>query len=41
MCLTLVASFEDGRKGVLKGDVAIVDMETYPVESVPTKEAAE
>ncbi len=34
-------TFEDGRKGMIKGDVRIVDMETYPVATVPVKEAAE
>lgn len=33
--------FEDGRKGVIEGDVRIVDMETYPVAQTPVKEAAE
>ncbi len=35
-------TFEDGRKGMLEGDVAIVDMTTYDVpERTPMKEAAE
>lgn len=36
-------TFEDGRKGVVEGDVRIVDVETYPPRGVaePVKEAAE
>jgi len=35
-------TFEDGRKGVVEGDVRIIDMETYPSRAAaPTREAAE
>lgn len=35
-------TFEDGRKGILEGDIRIVDAETYPSpEQQPLKEAAE
>jgi long-chain acyl-CoA synthetase len=34
-------TFEDGRKGVIEGDVRIVDMKTYPPVAVATREAAE
>jgi long-chain acyl-CoA synthetase len=36
-------TFEDGRKGVVEGDVRIVDVRTYPARSTaePIKEAAE
>jgi long-chain acyl-CoA synthetase len=35
-------TFEDGRKGVVVGDVRIVDMPTYPFRATaPLKEAAE
>jgi long-chain acyl-CoA synthetase len=34
-------TFEDGRKGVIKGDVKIVDMEPVPVQAETLKEAAE
>ncbi len=34
-------TFEDGRKGTIKGDVRIVDMETYPSTAEPVREAAE
>ena len=36
-------TFEDGRKGVVEGDVRIVDMKTYPAPRAaePLREAAE
>ena len=34
-------TFEDGRKGVIEGDVRIVDMKTYPPAAAAVKEAAE
>ena len=35
-------TFEDGRKGVVEGDVRIIDMDTYPSRAAaPTREAAE
>jgi long-chain acyl-CoA synthetase len=35
-------TFEDGRKGIVSGDVRIVDMETYPSRATePLREAAE
>jgi len=34
-------TFEDGRKGMVEGNVTIVDMQTYPVAAAPVKEAAE
>ncbi len=36
-------TFEDGRKGMVQGDVRIVDVETYPSRGAadPVKEAAE
>jgi long-chain acyl-CoA synthetase len=35
-------TFEDGRKGVVEGDLRIVDMPTYPTKAdVPLREAAE
>ena len=35
-------TFEDGRKGVLDGDIKIVDMKVYPGRAAePLKEAAE
>ena len=34
-------TFEDGRKGVVEGDVRIVDMPVYPARSEPLREAAE
>ncbi len=34
-------TFEDGRRGVIEGDVRIVDMKTYPTVSDARKEAAE
>ena len=35
-------TFEDGRKGVVEGDVRIVDMQTYPSRAAePMREAAE
>ena len=35
-------TFEDGRKGIAEGDVRIVDMPTYPAQSLePVREAAE
>ena len=34
-------TFEDGRKGMIKGDVRIVDMQTYPSAAAPMQEAAE
>ena len=36
-------TFEDGRKGVVEGDVRIVDVATYPARgpAEPIKEAAE
>jgi len=34
-------TFEDGRRGVIEGDVRIVDMKTYPVASDVRREAAE
>jgi hypothetical protein len=36
-------TFEDGRKGVVEGDVRIVDVRTYPARSAaePIREAAE
>ncbi|KAB2920822.1 MAG: long-chain fatty acid--CoA ligase [Hyphomicrobiaceae bacterium] len=35
-------TFEDGRKGIVEGDIRIVDMETYPVRAAaPMREAAE
>jgi long-chain acyl-CoA synthetase len=34
-------TFEDGRKGVIEGDVRIVDMKTYPPVAVAAREAAE
>ena len=36
-------TFEDGRKGVVEGDVRIVDMKTYPSRAAaePMREAAE
>jgi long-chain acyl-CoA synthetase len=35
-------TFEDGRKGIVEGDVRIVDIETYPSQAAtPTREAAE
>ena len=43
MChLETEVTFEDGRKGMIKGDVRIVDMQTYPsASSAPMQEAAE
>ncbi len=34
-------TFEDGRKGVIEGDVKIVDMKTYPPVKAAVREAAE
>src|SRR5262245_37151364 len=34
-------TFEDGRKGVVEGDIRIVDMPVYPAPSEPLREAAE
>jgi long-chain acyl-CoA synthetase len=35
-------TFEDGRKGVVEGDIRIVDVKTYPARTAePVKEAAE
>jgi long-chain acyl-CoA synthetase len=34
-------TFEDGRKGVVEGDLRIVDMPTYPTRAEPLREAAE
>jgi long-chain acyl-CoA synthetase len=34
-------TFEDGRKGVVEGDIRIVDMPVYPARSEPLREAAE
>jgi long-chain acyl-CoA synthetase len=34
-------TFEDGRKGVIEGDVRIVDMKAYPPVAAAVKEAAE
>jgi long-chain acyl-CoA synthetase len=34
-------TFEDGRKGVIEGDVRIVDMKTYPPAQPAAREAAE
>jgi len=34
-------TFEDGRKGVIEGDVKIVDMKTYPAVKAALREAAE
>ncbi|MGI9424229.1 MAG: AMP-binding protein [Hyphomicrobiaceae bacterium] len=34
-------TFEDGRKGMIKGDVRIVDMQTYAPNAEPLREAAE
>ncbi len=34
-------TFEDGRKGVIEGDVRIVDMKTYPPAQAAVREAAE
>jgi long-chain acyl-CoA synthetase len=35
-------TFEDGRKGIVEGDIAIVDMQTYPSRAAePLREAAE
>jgi long-chain acyl-CoA synthetase len=34
-------TFEDGRKGVIEGDVRIVDMKTYPPAKAAVREAAE
>jgi long-chain acyl-CoA synthetase len=35
-------TFEDGRKGVVEGDLRIVDVPTYPVRAAePLREAAE
>ncbi|HJU31142.1 MAG TPA: AMP-binding protein [Hyphomicrobiaceae bacterium] len=40
--LSLEVTFEDGRKGMVQGDVRIIDMETYPVAAAePVREAAE
>lgn len=42
MChLETEVTFEDGRKGLIKGDVRIVDMETYTPAAEPMREAAE
>ena len=42
MChLETEVTFEDGRKGMIKGDVRIVDMQTYPSAAAPMQEAAE
>jgi hypothetical protein len=35
-------TFEDGRKGVVEGDIRIIDMQTYPSRTAePLREAAE
>ncbi|MEZ5852670.1 MAG: AMP-binding protein [Hyphomicrobiaceae bacterium] len=34
-------TFEDGRKGMIEGDVAILDAKTYPPQAAAMKEAAE
>jgi long-chain acyl-CoA synthetase len=34
-------TFEDGRKGVIEGDVRIVDMKAYPPVAAAVREAAE
>jgi len=35
-------TFEDGRKGVVEGDLRIVDMQTHPLRAAtPMREAAE
>jgi long-chain acyl-CoA synthetase len=34
-------TFEDGRKGVVEGDLRIVDMPTYASQAQPLREAAE
>ena len=34
-------TFEDGRKGMLKGDVRILDVKVFPAAAAPLKEAAE
>jgi long-chain acyl-CoA synthetase len=34
-------TFEDGRKGVVEGDLRIIDMPTYPIQAEPLREAAE
>jgi long-chain acyl-CoA synthetase len=40
--LALEVTFEDGRKGMVQGDVRILDMETYPARAAePLREAAE
>ena len=42
MChLQTEVTFEDGRKGVIEGDVRIVDMQTYEPTAEPLREAAE
>jgi long-chain acyl-CoA synthetase len=34
-------TFEDGRKGLVEGDLRIIDMQIYPARSTPLREAAE
>ena len=34
-------TFEDGRKGMLKGDARVLDVKTFPATAAPLKEAAE
>ncbi len=39
--ISVVVTFEDGRKGKIEGAMKIVDMKLHPVRSEPVKEAAE
>jgi long-chain acyl-CoA synthetase len=39
--IAVEVTFEDGRKGRIEGDMAIIDMKTYPVAPATAKEAAE
>ncbi|MEQ1649346.1 MAG: AMP-binding protein [Hyphomicrobiaceae bacterium] len=39
--ISVEVTFEDGRKGKIEGQMAIVDMAVYPAKQVPVKEAAE
>ncbi len=39
--ISVVVTFEDGRKGKIEGTMKIIDMKPYPVKDEPIKEAAE
>ncbi|MDX2155525.1 MAG: AMP-binding protein [Hyphomicrobiaceae bacterium] len=39
--ISVEVTFEDGRKGRIEGEMAIIDMETYPAAAPAIKEAAE